>query len=169
MIIIIFFVSIGAISASDNIGDLNESGVLTDSQSAGLNSNSYGNQSLNTDNPKTYQDLQDIIDANTNGTIDIDDDYKFDSAVDSRNGIKITKNLTINGNNHIIDGDGKSFIFNITNAEVTINDLTLINGNSSGIGGSNIGGAIHSTGDKVVSPSSTYCTHIQRSYTLYWR
>lgn len=164
MIIIIFFVSIGAISASDDIGDLNESGVLTDSQSAGLNSNSYGNQSLNTDNPKTYQDLQDIIDANTNGTIDIDDDYKFDSAVDSRNGIKITKNLTINGNNHIIDGDGKSFIFNITNAEVTINDLTLINGNSSGIGGSNIGGAIHSTGDKVVVSNCSFLNNTAKMY-----
>jgi len=42
-----------------------------------------------------------------------------------KNGIKITKNLTINGNNHFIDGNNEATLFNITNSTVTINDLTL--------------------------------------------
>ncbi len=147
LILIILFLSIGTISASENISDV-DNDAMDDSQIINEVISNSSNYVVGDDgNTKSFKDLQDFIDSNTNGTIDIDSDYKFDSNIDSKGGIKITKDLTINGNNHVIDADGKSFIFNITNSAVTISDLTFKNANAKN---SNMGGAIDSTGDELI-------------------
>ena len=75
----------------------------------------------------TFDDLSGEIDATDEGsTLNLTKDYKFVNG--SGNGIAINKSITINGNNHKIDGNAKSRIF-FTNAEnITLNNLVLVNG-----------------------------------------
>lgn len=49
----------------------------------------------------------------------------------SKTGILINKQITINGNNHIIDGSNVSRIFRITGSNVVLNDIQFINGKTS--------------------------------------
>lgn len=79
---------------------------------------------------KTFTDFENEINVST-GVFDVMDDYKYNSDTDKNcTGINIRKNLTINGNGHTIDADGKVRIFRIFANNVTINNLTLVNGNS---------------------------------------
>ena len=90
---------------------------------------------------ENFKTLQNEIDNNEN-SIDLKQDYKYDNSSDNElnKGILINKsNIVINGNGHTIDGSNQSRIFNITGKNVTITNLTLINGNS----GKNHGGAIY--------------------------
>ena len=58
----------------------------------------------------------------------------------------ITSDLTIRGNGHSIDGDGRFRIFDIEHGAVDIKDMTLINGSSPG----DFGGALLARGDADV-------------------
>ena len=62
--------------------------------------------------------------------------------------VNITKPITINGLGRTIDALGQSRIFNITSANVTLNDIKFVNGNSSGRYGDGVdmGGAIFWSG-----------------------
>lgn len=52
--------------------------------------------------------------------------YKYDSSL--KNGIAINKEVTINGNNFTIDGNGISSIFNVRdNGKLTLNNICIIN------------------------------------------
>ncbi len=93
---------------------------------------------LTVSNAKSFTDLNDDY-KNSSDTLNIENDYKFDSQKDVKfnRGIEInlnyTKNYTINGNNHIIDADNKSSIFRFINTNVTINNLKIFNANLSAI------------------------------------
>ena len=79
-----------------------------------------------------FTSLQNEIDASDN-SIDIQQDYKYDSTSDNglESGILINKSdFTINGNGYTIDGANQARIFNIIGPGVTILNLNLINGNS---------------------------------------
>ena len=79
-----------------------------------------------------FTSLQNEIDASDN-SIDIQQDYKYDSTADNglESGILINKSsFTINGNGHTIDGANQARIFDILGSDVTILNLNLINGNS---------------------------------------
>ena len=58
---------------------------------------------------KSFNDLSGQINS-VNQTISLDNDYMFDNVTDNKftNGVKISKNLTINGNSHSIDGNGQA-------------------------------------------------------------
>ena len=62
--------------------------------------------------------------------------------------VNITKPIIINGLGRTIDALGQSRIFNITSANVTLNDIKFVNGNSSGKYGDGVdmGGAIFWSG-----------------------
>lgn len=161
LIFIVLFISIGTIYATDNSTNV-DSEVLnshntTNIELATNNVNAPDNTVGNTGNPKSFKDLQNLIDTNTDGIININDDYKFDSSSDDKNGIKITKNLTINGNNHFIDGNNEATLFNITNSTVTINDLTLENGKSAKFA---IGGGITSSGDELIINNCNFTSNV---------
>lgn len=161
LIFIVLFISIGTIYATDNSTNV-DSEVLnshntTNIELATNNVNAPDNTVGNTGNPKSFKDLQNLIDTNTDGIININDDYKFDSSSDDKNGIKITKNLTINGNNHFIDGNNEATLFNITNSTVTINDLTLENGKSTDFV---ISGGITSTGDELIINNCNFTSNV---------
>ena len=76
--------------------------------------------------------LQNEIDT-SGDSIDIQQDYKYDSTTDDglESGILINKSdFTVNGNGYTIDGANQARIFNITGNNVTILNLNLLNGNS---------------------------------------
>lgn len=97
---------------------------------------------------RTLTDLASIIAADEDGTIELDGDYAYIPEFDAglENGIVIDKEITINGNNHVISGEGVSRIFNVT-AATTLKDVALVNGSA------DKGGAIYSTAALTIADS----------------
>lgn len=82
---------------------------------------------------RTFTDLDKDI---TTGEFNVTSDYKFSGESDKNysEGIKIKdKNLVINGNNRVIDGDNKARIFEIDNSNIVINNLVFKNTNDSAL------------------------------------
>lgn len=80
----------------------------------------------------TFTELDEDIKEAEFGVVTLTKDYKYDSIKDSstlRNGISVSR-LTINGNNHTIDGSGIARIFTQYSGQVTLNDIHFINGKS---------------------------------------
>lgn len=88
----------------------------------------------------SFTALQKIIDyAKSGSTISLDKDYKYDEGFSTR-GIKIDKDLTINGNGHTLDGLSKSRILLvryglIENNKVILNNIKFTNGYTDLYGG----------------------------------
>lgn len=89
----------------------------------------------------TFTELQGLIDNATPGsTITLKKDYSYDAAFNSTKGIRIGKDLTINGNGHTLNGLSKSRIFFIVyglndNYKVVLKDITFKNGYTKLYGG----------------------------------
>ena len=121
ILLFIFVLSVGVTSAED----FNKS------------IQSYGSSDANmtigdSDSLKTFTDLNDGIHLaeNESNVFNIDDDYAFSEEIDENltEGINvILANLTVNGNNHVIDAKNKANIFSFESSNVSINDLTLVN------------------------------------------
>ena len=100
----------------------------------------------------TFWDLNKAINDNANDTITLDRDYAFNSTTDSAfiGGIEINRPVTINGNGHALDGKCQACIFYVRGNNVTINNITFVNGKYA-----TDGGAIFWSGDNgAVSGSS---------------
>ena len=115
----------------------------------------------------TQTELQSLIDnAIQSGETEItlEKQYKFTS----RNPIIINNSLKINGNGHIIEGDNKSRLFDITGDNVTLTNLILLNGNSGTTDGD--GGAIKWTGDNGVLSNTVIANCISNTNggAVYW-
>ncbi|MBO5840031.1 MAG: hypothetical protein J6Q86_01215 [Methanobrevibacter sp.] len=88
----------------------------------------------------TFSSLQKKINDAEEGTvITLDKDYTYDEGF-SKRGIRINKNLTINGNGHTLDGLSQSRIFLvryglIDNNHVVLNNIKFTNGNTDLYGG----------------------------------
>ena len=99
----------------------------------------------------TFTALQKKINNAKDGdTITLDRDYTYDEGF-SKRGIKIDKNLIINGNGHTLNGLSKSRIILvrfglIENNKVTLNNIKFTNGNTD-----LYGGAIFNYGDLTVN------------------
>lgn len=103
------------------------------------------------DSPDTFTDLQKIVDkSNENSVIELNNDYSNDKSKE----ITISKSVTINGNNHILDGKKKSNIITITDDadEVRLNDIVFKNGLNS------FGGAVYQDNTKELIINN--CTFI---------
>ena len=89
--------------------------------------------------PKSFSDLDENIDKSPNAGIDITSNYEFNSATDGnfKKGVVVNINpkgtYTINGNNHVIDAKNQASVFKFNNGTVIINNLKIINANSSSI------------------------------------
>jgi L-arabinose isomerase len=57
----------------------------------------------------SFRDLYDLIQANTDGVINLDKDYTYSGEGDI-NYILINKPITINGNGHVLNGDNQKLI-----------------------------------------------------------
>ena len=80
----------------------------------------------------TFWDLNNAINGNANDTITLDKNYTYDPVSDSAftGGIEITRSVTINGNGHTIDAKGQARIFYVGGDNVTINNITFVNGSA---------------------------------------
>ena len=108
-------------------------------------------QQILADTPRTFTELEIDINA-SDDTFDVQDNYTFNSESD-KGYVEISKSdFTINGNNHVIDGNRQSGIFNITGNNVTISNLIFKNGKSE------TGGIIDSTGE-VTLRNVTFITN----------
>ena len=115
-ILIITIFAITAVSAADNSTDDN----------IGIEDATNEIVSLNTTG--TFTDLSNEIDeVEDGGVLNITKDYIYESG--SKDGITINKSITINGNNHKIDGNSQSRIFSTYDGNITLKNLILINGN----------------------------------------
>ena len=86
---------------------------------------------------KSFNDLSGQINS-VNQTISLDNDYMVDNVTDNKftNGVKISKNLTINGNSHSIDGNGQAKgLYVKSNCSVILQNLTFKNCFSQSRGG----------------------------------
>ena len=113
--------SAGVVSADENCTSPSDNGDIT----------VHGN----------FTDLQNIInDAENGSTISLDKNYSFADG-DSKEGVIISKSLTINGNGAVLDGKNSSRIFNIvcaneesdddeTAAHLVLKNISFINGNA---------------------------------------
>ena len=87
----------------------------------------------------TFTELQDKIFSTNNNVVNLYKDYKYDETVDEKlkTGIKFNS-ITINGNNHVIDGSSQSRIFtsslsqNIVLKDIIFKNAKTDNGNSKG-------------------------------------
>ena len=71
---------------------------------------------------QTFTDLNNTINGNDDEDVYLSDDIVFDNESDSdlRNGIVITRNVTVNGNGHTIDANNHTKIFKVTSNVVSL-------------------------------------------------
>ena len=122
LIALILAVCIGTASASENV------------------------TSISADEEKTFTNIQTAINnANENDTIELEGNYKSHGKE-----IQINKSITITSKDGaVLDGNGKSTIFNITNVNVCLMNLNIKNSYSN-----TITPAIYATGNLTVINSS---------------
>ena len=92
---------------------------------------------IHAENATSYSDLSDEI-SNHQQSVDLTKDYKFDNKTDSDyvDGIEISKNLTIHGNDHSIDGSHQARgLYIEPNCNVIIENTTFENCFSKSNGG----------------------------------
>ena len=90
----------------------------------------------------TFTSLQlKVLTASAGSTINLSNDYKYNSGFRLTTGVFINKDITIDGNGHTIDGMGQSRIFNINYGDglkfhkVTLKNINFKNGNAKIYGG----------------------------------
>ena len=102
----------------------------------------------------TFTALQNKINNAPEGsTITLENDYVYDEGFDT-NGIKINKDLTINGNGHTINAKENSRIFNCNNNKIILNNINFYNGHwesSSKYDANCKGGAIYSEAELQIN------------------
>ena len=103
-------------------------------------------QNILSDTPeKSYNDLSSEIENSTE-SITLESDYKF-KETDSVKYFEFKTDYTINGNNHAIDADGKTIMFKVSKATLTLKNLILKNTNDS---------AIEVNGGKLITQNVTF-------------
>ena len=132
---LILIMSVGAVCAANTTSD----DMLSDDNLDSLKTTQEDISSMD-ESQYTFADLNNNI-CNATDFLEITENYKFNNETDHAIRILIDKNdFTINGNNHILDGNNQSGIFVIRGTNVTINNLVFTNGNLS------VGGALVSMG-----------------------
>ena len=121
--------------ASDNENDLltvsADDDILSVSADDDFSAVSDGDDSLavseklGEDETGSFNELQSIIDSNYGSTIVLDKSYAY-SANDKT--IEIKDSIIIDGNGFTIDGKNAVQIMNVTSNDVTIRNLTFVNG-----------------------------------------
>ncbi|MDD6257391.1 MAG: beta strand repeat-containing protein [Methanobrevibacter boviskoreani] len=148
LVILLIFVGIGSVSASD-FSSTNSSNLLASNSTDNANilseDNEYG----------TFTDLNTLINSSSEGsTINLDKNYKYSPSTDGNyiNGTHIYTSITINGNNHVIDGSNVTRAFNISSGNVAF--INCVFTNCKGI----YGGAIYSD-DSIASVDNCVFTN----------
>ena len=93
----------------------------------------YGNdENISAEPPKSFSDLNQLINNNTDSNIYLQHSYSYDESTDSgfKDGIVINRPLNLFGNGNKIDASNSARIFNIVSTDVFINGITFLNGNA---------------------------------------
>ena len=133
LILILGFLVISTVSASDVAGD--------------ANTTYPAEQDVVQSNVSSFDDLSaKINETPENGILVLDCDYEYRNG--SNKGIMISKSITIDGAGHTLDGKKASRMFNVTADNVTLKNINFVNGNAYGRYFSNSagGGAIYWNG-----------------------
>ena len=133
LILILGFLVISAVSASDVASD--------------ANTTYPAEQDVVQNNVPSFDDLSaKINETPENGILTLDCDYEYKNG--SNKGIMISKSITIDGAGHTLDGKKASRMFNVTADNVTLKNINFVNGNAYGRYFSNSagGGAIYWNG-----------------------
>ncbi len=89
--------------------------------------------SINTSKTSFNELESEIAGVDEGGVLNLSRDYEY---VDSSpNGIVISKPITINGNGHVLDAANRARIFNVISDNVTLKNITFINGGQVSFGG----------------------------------
>lgn len=119
--------SVCAVSAADNV--TNDIISVEDATDEVVSVENDYSVILQANNTGTFDDLSVEINAvGEGGVLNLSKDYKFSNG--SADGIMINKSITINGNNHKIDGNNQSRIFMTFDGDITLNNLILVNGHA---------------------------------------
>ena len=133
LILILGFLVISTVNASDVAGDANTTYT--------------SEQDVVQSNVSSFDDLSaKINETPENGILVLDCDYEYRNG--SNKGIMISKSITIDGAGHTLDGKKASRMFNVTADNVTLKNINFVNGNAYGRYFSNSagGGAIYWNG-----------------------
>lgn len=124
MILIVSLLAISTVNAADSLA--NDTICIDD------DSNEYvvPESTISTSNPtKTFSDLNELINNNSDWNIHLSCNYIYDSTEDSQfvNGISISRSINIYGDGFTIDGNFKARIFNVSNYYVSFNNINFVN------------------------------------------
>ena len=122
ILLCLLMITMGVVCAQDVTDTAQNTLEIDDSQAVLANSTSA-----------TYDDLSELVEK-SGDSISLESDYKYNQGTDKVKNISIyKKNLTINGNNHAIDGDGKTTLFKIEKGNLVIKNTVLRNFNDTAI------------------------------------
>ncbi|MBR6993776.1 MAG: Ig-like domain repeat protein, partial [Methanobrevibacter sp.] len=165
-LIICFIFSLQAVSAADvELNTTDDTIMAVQSDDTVSISNDLSSYSLPEDNSivrgendgaGSFSELQEKIDNDNTGTISLDKNYTYNSSSDSglTNGIVISKNINIIGNDFTIDALSSARIFNIeTGSTVTLTGINFVNGGSASV---DYGGSIHSDAQDLTIDDCTF-------------
>ena len=163
-LIICFVCSIQAVAAANVDVNVTDDNMLTDQSIDAVGvSNDLSSYSLSDEdsivrgeNEGSFSELQEFIDNDDTGIISLDKNYTFNSDTDTDlvEGIVISKDITINGNDFTIDALSSARIFNIAaGSTVTLNGINFVNGGSTSI---EYGGSIYSGAQGLTIDDCTF-------------
>ena len=108
------------------------------------------------DGAGSFSELQTKIDNDDTGELILDKNYTYDDSSDSglKNGIVISKDITIVGNGFTIDALSSARIFNITSGStVILNGINFVNGGGASV---DYGGSIYSSAQGLAIYDCTF-------------
>lgn len=151
MFLVLLFFSISAVNAEtdDNISISTSIGIDT----ANIDNTQQIDNMINIadKNEGTFTDLNDLI-KNSAGDIKLNRNYTYDNKIDNAyiNGIKINKDIVIDGNGFTINCNKLARIFNMEKTTLTLKNINIINGKGS------YGGAIYQKYGDLIVINSTF-------------
>lgn len=132
--------------SNENNDEINNLPATTNSGSEGVKSS---NDVLN------FSSLNETINSGTGDLIELEHNYTFDSATDARfigTGIRVDRDLTIDGKGHTIDCAGQLRFISTWGHHLTLKNITIINGYDQWNGG----GAVAIWGDASNPAQGTF-------------
>ena len=135
MIFIVSLLCISAVSAADDTASDISSTIDDVTLEKTVNEEIISEEGTGetTQEPKSFTNLNDAINGNSDDYISLDSDYNYtDDDSDFQHGINITRDVTINGNGHTIDGNNAARIFQVQGCAVAFENIYFVNGNAPG-------------------------------------
>ena len=134
-ILLISLLSLSAVSAADDTASDISSTIDDVTLEKTVNEEIISEEGTGetTQEPKSFTNLNDAINGNSDDYISLDSDYIYtDDDSDFQHGINITRDVTINGNGHTIDGNNAARIFQVQECTVVFQNIDFVNGRSPG-------------------------------------